>query len=93
MGDYSKLKNFLNENKSDSAASISLEDGFNSLKSNVIDFFSNKTDNNSVKVDLKEDQMDGWFKEAEKDKFCPTLVIFHLKIYLFLLNMIVLNQT
>ena len=84
MGDYSKLKNFLNENKSDSA-SISLEDGFNNLKSNVIDFFSNKTDTNSVKVDLKEDQMDGWFKEAEKDKFCPTLVI-HLKKYLFLIT-------
>jgi hypothetical protein len=75
MGDYSKLKNYLNENKSETA-SMSLNDGFNSLKSNVIDFFSNKTDNNSVKVDLKDDQLDGWFKEAEKDKFCPTLVIF-----------------
>lgn len=74
MTDYTKLKNYLSENNKTENGTTSLNDDLNNIKSKVIDFFSNKNDN-AVKTDLKDDQMESWFKEADKDKFCPTLVI------------------
>jgi hypothetical protein len=73
MSDYSKLKNYLNETRNETNATTSINDGLNNIKSSVLDFFSNKNEN-SVKIDLKDDQMDSWFKKADEDNFCPTLV-------------------
>lgn len=73
MSDYSKLKNYLNETRNETNTTTSINDGLNNIKSSVLDFFSNKNEN-SVKIDLKDDQMDSWFKKADEDNFCPTLV-------------------
>ena len=80
MSDYTKLKNYLNETNSNTvSASGSLSEGFTNLKSNVIDYFSNnisKNDSSAFNNNKSDDQMETWFKEADKDTCCPALVNF-----------------
>lgn len=71
---YSKLKDFVNENKNGSSSSGSLSDA----KNTVFDFFNKnvlRNDINTTSPTLDtNDQTDSWFKEAEKDPLCPNLV-------------------
>lgn len=81
---YTKLKDYLNENKSSPSSSTSFN-GLNDAKNTVFDFFSKRVLRNdfkqsNIQIDskLSDDQTDSWFKEADTDPYCPKLVNINL---------------
>lgn len=71
---YSKLKDFVNENKNGTSSS----NGLSEAKNTVFDFFNKNVLRNDISTTGpsldSNDQTESWFKEAEKDPICPNLV-------------------
>ncbi len=77
MVDYSKLTNYLNDNRdgvqsSQSADSIISIDG---LKNSVSGFFSRSQSSSRISTNNnpQDEQIDSWFREADNDQYCPKL--------------------
>lgn len=80
MSDYTKLSNYLNENQNGVSASTStdtMSSGIDGIKNSMSGFFTRTQ--SSFKMSSNEqrnppdDQMDGWFREADNDEYCPKL--------------------
>ncbi len=77
MSDYSKLSNYLNENRDGISTSQSDDSILNlgGLKNSVSGFFSRSQSSSRVSANngLPDEQMDSWFREADNDEYCPKL--------------------
>lgn len=82
MADYAKLSNYLEGNKNGApTTSESISSGLNGISSSVSALFGRSQSSNSVN---DAEQTDGWFKEADKDDWCPKMVrLVHCLICVF----------
>ena len=82
MSDYSKLTNYLNEGGvSASTSADSINNGMNNLKNSMSGFFKKTQSSFSInpgnteqQANNRDDPVDGWFREADDDKYCPKMV-------------------
>lgn len=73
MADYAKLTNYLEGNKNAGpTTSESISSGLNGIASSMSGLFGRSQSTNSVND--ADQQTDSWFREADKDDWCPKMV-------------------
>lgn len=93
MADYAKLTNYLEGNKNAGpTTSESISSGLSGITSSMSGLFGRSQSTNSVND--ADQQTDSWFREADKDDWCPKMVrlLFLSSLSTPLLNFIFLNR-
>lgn len=90
---FTKLKEYVNENKATTSNNNSPLNGLNDAKNTVFDFFNKNvlrsdiktTGNIQVDSKLSDSQTDSWFRDADNDPYCPKLVFKYLTLIIYFL--------